>query len=90
MTRPLHLPLCPSFRVAALLAVVLLGACGGGSDATYRWDMGDGTIRTGATVGHTYKAVGSYTIALTVTNGLGVTGQKTAAITAHGVPVVDR
>ena len=36
---------------------------------TYRWDMGDGTLLTGATVTHFYTAANTYTVTLVVNDG---------------------
>lgn len=37
-------------------------------DATFTWDLGDGTITSGAVVTHTYTAPGAYTAVVTATN----------------------
>jgi chitodextrinase len=36
----------------------------------YTWDFGDGSTGSGATVSHTYGAIGTYTVTLTVGNGV--------------------
>ena len=44
----------------------------GGTNVTYSWDFGDGTVRAGAaTDSHTYAASGSYTVAVTASNNAG-------------------
>ena len=43
----------------------------GGSHLSYAWDFGDGTKATGIAVTHTYKAVGNYTLTLTVSSSTG-------------------
>jgi large repetitive protein len=43
-----------------------------GQIATYRWDMGDGTILDGALVIHNYQDSGHYNVVLTVTDDSGV------------------
>ncbi|HAK95910.1 MAG TPA: hypothetical protein DCM87_13190 [Planctomycetes bacterium] len=48
---------------------------------SYLWDFGDGGVAEGATASHVY-APGRFTIALTVTNNLGLTGTKRAPVTA--------
>ncbi len=43
--------------------------------ASYSWDFGDGSpLGSGASVAHTYPAIGNYTVALTVTNPGGCIG----------------
>jgi YVTN family beta-propeller protein len=72
-----------------------------GSIASYEWDFGDGktAITTTPTVQHTYAAVGTYTVRLTVTNTAGTsttqvfTGQTVSreggpsATTTHAITV---
>jgi PKD repeat protein len=60
-----------------------------GSIASYSWNFGDGSPSgSGATPSHTYARAGTYTVALTVTDG---TGNKslptTKTITVHGGPM---
>ena len=46
------------------------------------WDFGDGTTHaTTASPSHTYAAPGTYNVKLTVTDGAGLTGTKTVAVT---------
>jgi PKD repeat protein len=47
-----------------------------GATLTYSWDFGDGTLphSTATNPTHTYAAIGSYTVTLTVTSGAGGTG----------------
>lgn len=42
---------------------------GGDGKLSYSWDLGDGSTATGDSVAHTYAGTGSYTVALTVTDG---------------------
>jgi PKD repeat protein len=46
----------------------------------YDWDFGDHNTGSGVTVTHFYRATGSYTVVLTVTDDAGQTAQKTATI----------
>ncbi len=41
------------------------------SALTYTWDFGDGTTGTGIAVNHTYRAIGNYTLTLTVSSSIG-------------------
>src|SRR5436190_1010935 len=52
---------------------------------SFAWDFGDGTTGTGATPSHSYRTPGSFTVALTVSDGRG--GTNTASTTAT---IVDR
>lgn len=38
-------------------------------EVTYEWDLGDGNVKTGEEIVHTYAASGSYTVNLAVTQG---------------------
>lgn len=58
-----------------------------GSVVSYSWDFGDGNTATGATPGHTYTAIGLYTVTLTVTDNSNMTGSiTTTANVAADVP----
>ena len=52
-----------------------------GSIVSFVWELGDGTSGVGERVGHTYSADGTYTITLTVTDNLGMTGVATRNVT---------
>ena len=55
----------------------------------WEWDFGDGTTHaTTASPSHTYAAPGTYNVKLTVTDGDGLTGQKTTAVTVTGTAVL--
>ena len=57
-----------------------------GEIATYKWNLGEGTIRVGATTSHTYSAQGTYTVQLTVKDDAG--GSNTAyALVTVAAPV---
>lgn len=43
-----------------------------GSNCSYAWDFGDGTSGTGIVVSHEYRSVGTYAVALTVTDVRGL------------------
>lgn len=67
-----------------------------GDALTYAWDFGDGSTGAGVTVSHTYATIGTYTVVLTVSDGLLADSQSaqvvvtpansapSAAITASG------
>ncbi|MBE2197708.1 MAG: PKD domain-containing protein, partial [Anaerolinea sp.] len=58
-----------------------------GTNVTYAWDLGDGTLATGATVTHTYPATGTYTALVTAVNSAGsMTATTTIVITPQAVP----
>ena len=48
---------------------------------SYRWDWGDGTpVSSGSTVSHTFTAVGTYVVVLTVTDEAGQEGTKSVEV----------
>jgi PKD repeat protein len=57
----------------------------GGSIADYKWDFGDGSLiddtHAIATASHSYASAGVYTVALTVTDDLGITNATTQTVT---------
>lgn len=52
-----------------------------GNALLYAWSFGDGATGGGATVSHTYSAIGTYTATLTVSDGQGGVGVSTVNIT---------
>ena len=62
-----------------------------GDTLTYAWSFGDGTNATGVTPTHTYTAVGTYNVSLTVTDqhALTATNTTTATIQAAKPPVAN-
>jgi PKD repeat protein len=59
----------------------------GGSIVSYSWSFGDGSVSAGGvTPSHAYSHAGTYTVSLTVTDAIGVTGGATKQITVSGRP----
>jgi myo-inositol-hexaphosphate 3-phosphohydrolase/PKD repeat protein len=59
-----------------------------GSVRSYRWDFGDGASASGRTARHTYRAAGTRTVALTVTDNQGATARATRTSTVSGITFV--
>lgn len=63
-----------------------------GDPVTYRWDMGDGTILSGAKISHRYGRSGSYIVTLTANDGRGASNSiqtDTASVFVNAPPVVN-
>jgi PKD repeat protein len=82
---------------ASFTATCTAGACSfngtgstdtGGTITGYAWTFGDGGTGSGVTVGHTYAASGTYTVALTVTDNTGATSttQGSVSVTVGTTP----
>ena len=52
----------------------------GDTQLNYEWDLGDGTLLTGKSVEHTYKAKAKYQVVLTVTDESGASVSRTASV----------
>jgi PKD repeat protein len=59
-----------------------------GDTLTYAWDFGDGSIGTGVSPIYTYKANGTYTVALTVNDGMVDSDPSTTTATISDVDPV--
>lgn len=57
-----------------------------GNIVSYAWDFGDGTTGSGITVTHSYSAIGSYTVTLTVTDNGGLASQATHVVQINPSP----
>ncbi|OGS51197.1 MAG: hypothetical protein A3K65_00705 [Euryarchaeota archaeon RBG_16_68_12] len=51
-----------------------------GTIVSYAWDFGDSATGSGVTTTHAYAATGTYTVALVVTDDLGLTNRSTASV----------
>ncbi len=51
-----------------------------GTIVSYDWSFGDGGVASGTTATHSYTAVGTYTITLTVKDNDGLTGSASASV----------
>lgn len=72
-------------------AGVPLALSGQSNDAfdpvTYRWNLGDGVLSTGAQITHTYGAPGAFTVTATATNLLGRSASAAATVGIAPAPV---
>ena len=56
-------------------------AIGGTQPYVYAWDFGDGSTATGSTTSHSYLLPGTYTVVVTVTDGVGQTASASNTVT---------
>jgi PKD repeat protein len=61
----------------------------GGPIVAYNWDFGDSSSGTGVTPTHTYSALGTYTVTLTVTDEFGLTDSASATTDIVPVPTIE-
>ncbi len=57
-----------------------------GEIVSYEWDFGDGTVAQGMLAEHTYTALGTYEVTLTVTDGDGLASTVSMMVT-YAIPV---
>lgn len=60
-----------------------------GQTLTYEWKFGDGATGTGENPVHSYHAVGTYTVSLTVTDGVGGKDTATARVAIAEVAIAN-
>ncbi|WP_051141391.1 PKD domain-containing protein [Salisaeta longa] len=60
----------------------------GGTIQSYTWEFGDGTSGTGATVSHTYQAIGDYDVTLEVIDDEGQTASSSSTVTVNPDQIV--
>lgn len=58
----------------------------GGNNVEYEWSFGDGKAATGATITHTYTALGTYTATVTATNNISTVTSSTV-VTVTETPI---
>ncbi len=59
---------------------------GSGTIASYYWDFGDGNTSSSQNPIYAYKAVGTYTVTLVITNSNGCTFSKTQSVVVDPIP----
>ncbi|NJM04945.1 PKD domain-containing protein [Candidatus Gracilibacteria bacterium] len=64
-------------------------ATASGSNLSYSWNLGDGTLKSGASVSHSYAAEGSYTAIVTATNSRGSASRSLIVLITNAAPVVN-
>jgi PKD repeat protein len=68
-------------------ATTLTATISAGSNVTYTWDLGDGTLAGGPIVDHTYAETGVYTAVVTASNSANIlTATTTVTVTADVPP----
>ncbi len=60
-----------------------------GSISSYDWSFGDGDGAEGAAPTHTYAAAGTYSVTLTVTDNLGLTGRVTRSLVVKETQLIE-
>ncbi|MCL2862582.1 MAG: PKD domain-containing protein [Methanimicrococcus sp.] len=80
-----------NFGSSPLTARFTDATVGSSTNATYLWNFGDGSTSSERNPTHTYRNVGQYTVALTVTHPCGATDSvvKAGFVSVGNAPVVD-
>ena len=74
-------PSNPTVGVSVLFNAVASTATNPRKIVGYNWDMGDGALKEGVLVSHTYQLPGSYTVTLVVTDDAGRKGVVSQTVT---------
>ncbi|MEO7274127.1 MAG: PKD domain-containing protein [Vicinamibacterales bacterium] len=74
-------PNAPVDSQAVLFDASTSSSAPGNPIAGYSWNFGDGGRGTGVTASHSYATAGTYVVALTISDGLGRTAQKSESLT---------
>ncbi len=85
-----YAPSLPVEGTPATVAATSFGLDPSTMISSYTWSFGDGVTAGGPTAAHTYARLGTYTVTLTVTNGLGLTSTTSEAVTVADAPPVAR
>ena len=75
-----------TFTTSNLLATFINSSIGGDGNLTYAWDFGDSETSTDASPSHTYASAGTYTVVLTITDGLTNTSTSSQSVTVADPP----
>ncbi len=77
----------PTSGIVPLSVNFSTNVTGGAAPFTYAWDFGDSsTTGSGASVSHTYTAIGTYNVVVTVTDQTSATATANVTVTVKPVP----
>ena len=67
-------------------ATFLTGTIAAGTNVSYTWDLGDGTVGHGRLLSHTYSLTGTFTAVVTASNSLNTITDTTPVVIAASLP----
>jgi hypothetical protein len=67
-------------------ATFLTGTIAAGTNVSYTWDLGDGTVGHGRLLSHTYSLTGTFTAVVTASNSLNTITATTPVVIAASLP----